>query len=399
MIDLSSKRFSVIGGGIAGLTVARELALRGARVSVYERGKVSVRAPEGPATPGSIGVLTAPRRGRSPLRRLLAAAYRFYPEFVREVEKDSDASAGMEVRGSLHLVPRLPPPNVRARREAVYLEAGLSCRWAEGEELASLLAGGSRGYPAALYIPEEAVVDPRSLSLCLLRSCKALGVEIWEDCGEVRISNPEAPQLEVPGSVPIGGTILVIAAGCWSGEIARRLDPARGPDRLPVRPVRGQAIEVRLRWDRGPNLRFRPPGMERDYHIVARGRGRAWVGSTVETVGFDPSVTESGIRELVRAARAVFPEIEEGDVVEAWAGLRPQAGVRGGPFVGPLPGARDVWVHAGHYRSGILLCPLTARLLARMIAGEEDALEREGFGKETLAALAVDRKESPEEGP
>ncbi|MGQ9590856.1 MAG: FAD-dependent oxidoreductase [Planctomycetota bacterium] len=393
---LAARRFSVIGGGIAGLAAARELALRGARVTVYERGRIGERAPEGPATPASIGVLTAPRRGGSALRRLLAEAYRRYPEFVARLEEESGLAVGFETRGSLHLVPRLPAPEVRARREAVYRDVGLSPRWVDGAELEALAPGVAEAYRASLFVPEEATVDPRSLALALLASARKLGVETVEGAGEVSIADPGAPRLELPSGARVERTACVIAAGAWSGEVARRLfGSSAAADPLPVRPIRGQALEVRASRDRGPNLRFRPPGMEREYHVVPRGRGLAWVGGTVEEAGFDPSVTEAGVAELLRAARAVSPATGREDVAEAWAGLRPQALVRGGPFVGPLPGARDVWVHAGHYRSGILLAPLTARLLARAIAGEEDAIRGECWDPETLRALAVDRPGEP----
>jgi glycine oxidase len=140
-------------------------------------------------------------------------------------------------------------------------------------------------------------------------------------------------------------------------------------------------------------LKFRPPGKEKDYHVLAKGGGVVWVGSTVEDVGFDADVTEAGTRELLEAARVIFPEAGERDVIRAWAGLRPQALKRGGPFVGPLPGHEGVWVHCGHYRSGILLSPLTARLLAAQMAGDADAIRREGFQPEDLGAFRVDRQE------
>jgi glycine oxidase len=111
----------------------------------------------------------------------------------------------------------------------------------------------------------------------------------------------------------------------------------------------------------------------------------------VEEVGFDAATTESGLEELLQAAREAMPLLAEAEVLRHWAGLRPQALRRGGPFVGPLPGYSDVWVHCGHYRSGVLLSPLTARLLVHRLLGEESDLEREGFDLEAFHALRVDR--------
>jgi glycine/D-amino acid oxidase-like deaminating enzyme len=150
-------------------------------------------------------------------------------------------------------------------------------------------------------------------------------------------------------------------------------------------------MEARMEVGAGPNLRFRPPGREKDYHVISKGDGTIWVGSTVEEVGFNTDVTGAGLEELLDAARHVYPEVQGSHVVDQWAGLRPQALRRGGPFLGRLPGAAGVWVHCGHYRSGVLLCPLTARLLAYEIMRDEEALEKEGFDRAGLEAFRVDR--------
>jgi glycine oxidase len=169
---------------------------------------------------------------------------------------------------------------------------------------------------------------------------------------------------------------VVLTAGAWSSTL---IEDRSGHD-LSVRPVRGQAIEVRSAWSAGPNLRFEVPGAETEYHAIAKGAGRAWVGSTVEDVGFDARVTETGIQELLRAARTVLPGLRESDVLESRVGLRPQARRPGGPFLGPLPGFKNVWVACGHYRSGIHTGPISASLLVREMLGEETPLDLAPFG-------------------
>jgi glycine oxidase len=158
---------------------------------------------------------------------------------------------------------------------------------------------------------------------------------------------------------------------------------------VPVRPILGQALEVRSPWSEGPSLRFPSERLGRDYHVVARGGGAAWIGSTVEDAGFEARVTDAGIAELLEAATEVLSRPPgKGDVVRAWAGLRPKAMRPGGPFLGRIPGAENAWVAAGHYRSGMLLGPLSARLLVHAIHGDQEALRREGFDPESLQAFA-----------
>ncbi|MCZ6795798.1 MAG: FAD-dependent oxidoreductase, partial [Planctomycetota bacterium] len=107
-----------------------------------------------------------------------------------------------------------------------------------------------------------------------------------------------------------------------------------------------------------------------------RGENRIWVGSTVEEVGFQDGVTPEGRIELLEATRAVLPDVDDGRVERLWSGLRPKAMRRGGPYLGRWPGVRNLWVACGHYRSGILLGPLSGRLVARNLL-EDRPLDEE----------------------
>jgi len=415
-----SRPFVVIGGGIAGLCVARELALRGARVTVVERGRIGQPDGRGAATPASVGVLTAPRSGSSPLRRLQLLSHRAYPHFVRRICEETGLDVGYSVPGSLHLHKEPPRDRTRVKLEKAYVDAGVRCGWVEGGELRDLAPYLADRFRTALRIPDEGIVDPTALLVALAASSRGLGVEILEEAGETRLHCAAAPRLDLEKGGNMTGAVFIVAAGAWSAHVVGRTEsyddffPAGSslPDEaeesqppwragvsgapcpgggLVLRPIRGQALELSAGWERGPNLRFRPPGRDRDYHAIAKGGGRVWIGSTVEAAGFDARVTDGGRAELLDAAREIFPGVLGEEVIRAWAGLRPQALRRGGPFLGPLPGAVDVWVHCGHYRSGILMGPLTARLLVHEIAGDEEAIRREGFDLDALRALRVDR--------
>lgn len=393
VIPLSSRRFVVVGAGIAGLTVARELALRRARVTVLERGRIACREATGAATPASVGVLTAPRRGWSPLRRLQQLAHHDYPVFTRRLAEETGLDVGFRVRGSLRLERRPPRERSRQKLETSYREAGCPARWLSAGEMRDRVPGLSGEFSTALEIPAEGVVDPLRLLEALELSCRQQGVEIRTGVGSTRVVDVREPVCEPERGAPVAGAEVVLAAGAWSGAtLSLGRENSEVPPVLPLKPIRGQAMEVSCDFSEDiPNLRFRPLDGDKDFHVIGRPGGLAWVGSTVEDAGFAAEVTPAGLDELRGALRDVLPGTAEAAAVGAWAGLRPQALLRGGPFVGRLPGSRSVWVHCGHYRSGVLLSPLTARLLVHALAGDHDALRGEGFDEEALGALRVDR--------
>jgi glycine oxidase len=224
-------------------------------------------------------------------------------------------------------------------------------------------------------------------------------VTLREHAGSARLETDSGRTvLRLEGGEILRGATFVVSAGAWSGSVAAALLPgaeaARAPAEehpgLPIRPIRGQAVALKLDRELGPNLRFRPRDMERDYHIITREGATRWVGSTVEDVGFDGRVTEAGTSELLRAARDALGDVTPGEVTDRWAGLRPQARRPGGPFLGPLFSAADVWLHCAHYRSGILLAPLTAKLLCDGMLGEDAPQPVPGGGPIPRAAEIID---------
>ena len=207
--------------------------------------------------------------------------------------------------------------------EVTKMRAGV-CR-----ELEPGLAPGIRG---GLLVASDHQVDPRALVAALLEACRGAGVRFVAE----RVS-----------AVP-DDELVVVAAGCWSGDIA-------GVD-VAIRPVKGQLLRLRGK-----------PGIERnirglDVYIVPRPDGEVVVGATVEERGFDTTVTAGAVHELLRAAIELVPDIAELELVEVSAGLRPAS-----PDNQPVIERRgDVIIATGHYRNGVLLAPLTADLVLEL---------------------------------
>ena len=158
----------------------------------------------------------------------------------------------------------------------------------------------------------------------------------------------------------------VLAAGAWTG----RLTGALGAP-LPVEPVRGQAATAPLAPEDGL-----PPclvGSSLGY-LVPRSGSEILAGATAEHVGFDRSTTPGGIGRVWDAAARMLPVLEHMEPRQEWAGLRPGT-PDGLPVLGPLPDVDDLWVNTGHFRNGILLAPLTGRVIARWITGDDPGID------------------------
>jgi glycine oxidase len=167
------------------------------------------------------------------------------------------------------------------------------------------------------------------------------------------------------GADHIDADALVIAAGSWSGGIPM---PPAAP--LPVRPVRGQLLQ--LRFDSSPLTRIVWGAAA---YLVPWTDGDMLVGATVEDAGFDERVTAAGVAQLLDAAATLVPSASSAAFVEARAGLRPATSDQL-PIVGRSSTMRGVYYATGHYRNGVLLAPLTASLLADLVL---DGCEGDGL--------------------
>jgi glycine oxidase len=192
----------------------------------------------------------------------------------------------------------------------------------------------------------------------LRAACRARGVtEVREPAARV----DGGATVTLASGRALQADVAVVAAGCRSGELVD----------LPVRPVKGQIL--RLRGDVAGlltrTIRGGPRGVA--VYLVPRATGELVVGATVEERGFDTSVTAGAVHELLEAARHVVPGVDELELAEARAGLRPGT-PDNAPIIGAAPGRPGVLVATGHFRNGILLAPVTADAIADLVVGRSN---------------------------
>ncbi len=359
---MSTFDVAIVGGGVIGASIAFELAAEKLRVVVLDRqqaGQDASWAAGGMLSP-------APDSPRDiPLTPLGRESLRLYPQFIAAVEEESGKSASYARDGAIEV---LLAPHGETERDQKAAEYRLLDLVAEPVSLSAAREREKSITPdasAALWLPDEATVDPRLLMAALLAAAQNRGVAIRSDCRVTSLLCQHHRSLGViAGGEKIEAAHVVVAAGCFSGELANGTDHLARL--LPTRPVRGQMLA--LRHD---NFRLnRVLRSERGY-LVPRLDGRIVAGSTKEEAGFEKRVTAAGIRKVLDAAIELCPTLAAAEIVETWSGLRP-----GTPDDLPILGPTDVeglLIATGHYRNGILLTPVTAKLACEWIVrGQTD---------------------------
>ena len=132
---------------------------------------------------------------------------------------------------------------------------------------------------------------------------------------------------------------------------------------------------VLFRCDQPPITRIVNEGSR---YLVPREDGRVLAGSTEEEVGFDKRTTEEAIADLVGFARGLVPALRDAKIEQTWAGLRP-ASFDGLPYLGPLPGLKNAFIAAGHFRSGLFLSTATAVVMSQLMRGEKPQIDLAPF--------------------
>jgi glycine oxidase len=352
----------IVGAGVIGLSCAWRAAQRGLDVLVLERS-----VPASGATGVAAGMLAPVGEltlGERQLLEMTLASAEAFPEFVTRLESASGQRVGYARIGALHIALDRDEAAELRRIHELQQTLRLDAEWLTPRRCRELEPGLAPSFAGGVHAPHEAAVSPRALTAALLAALEAEGAEVRNGAAvcDALIENGRVGGVRTTAGEEALAAHVVLAAGCWSGA-ADWLPPAARP---PVRPVKGQILELR-----GP---AKEPVCERivaseRVYVVPRDGGRLIVGATVEERGFELAVTAGGVYELLREAYRLLPEVAELELVEASAGLRP-----GTPDNLPLIGSgvlEGLVLATGHFRNGVLLAPLTAEAVAAVLAGDE----------------------------
>jgi glycine oxidase len=370
----------IVGGGIIGGSIAFELAQRKLRVAVLDRQELMLEASWAAA-----GMLSpAPDCPAAiPLVPLGRASLALYPKFVDAVEDASHLRSGYRTGGALEVICHGDAERELSTLVALQRGLGLACEPLPLDEARYMEPTLGRDARAAALLPDECSVEPRALTSAVLAAAGSAGAALCPgiDVIALALDGKKCIGVKTSNGEIIHAEQVVLATGCWSSQI-----PEAAPY-APTIPVRGQMAALRhsgtpirhvLRSERGYLV---PRGSESPQIVV--------VGSTIESAGYEKRVTSGGLEKILSAANELAPELAKAEIIETWCGLRP-----GTPDQLPILGPVDIdgLVFAtGHYRNGILLAPITAKLIGEWITERRVSLDWEAFSPLRFLRAGADR--------
>ena len=359
----------IIGGGVIGLSIARELHKSGVRrITLVEKGQCGTEASL--AAAGMLGP-QAEADETGPFFDICCESRELYPDLAAELLNETGVDIELDRSGTLYLAFTDDDVAELRARFGWQQKAGLAVEHLSAADIRNLEPLVSPNIREGLLFPNDWQVENRNLLTALRRYAELNALNIRENTNIERLLVENG---RIAGAETDAGRITadrtVLATGAWTSLIKL------GPTDLPfeVKPVRGQMIAFR-----NAKRLFQRVIYSRRGYIVPRNDGRILAGSTTENVGFDRSVTAEASIMLRELASEISPGIGMLKIADQWAGLRPHA-IDGLPVIGAIEGLDDLFVATGHYRNGILLAPITAKLAADKLVRGIDSGYLEKFG-------------------
>ena len=352
--------FLIIGGGVIGLILARELSSAGATVTIIERGECGKEASW---AGGGIVSPLYPWRYTQAVTALASSAQRAYPVLASQLLEETGIDPEWERTGLLMLDAE---------------DAGEALQWAQDNSGAMHALSSALIYQQeprlapcfaqGLWMPEIANIrNPRLLKALLesLRSQSRVRL-LQHSCVTEFVQHTARSERRVRGvkfvrngfQEQILSEQIVVTAGAWTGELLKAL-----AINVAVHPVKGQMLLLKPAQRMISSI-----VLSKGRYLIPRRDGHLLVGSTLEYTGFDKRTSVQAERSLYASATALVPELKAAKVLAHWAGLRPGA-AQGVPTIGWVPGFRNLSVNAGQFRNGLVLAPASAGLHADILLG------------------------------
>ncbi len=362
MIQRSSSRSAlVIGGGVIGLSTAWELSRRQFRVVVVERDQFG-RGQSGSSSWAGAGILPPPATVNSddPLDSLRLLSHRLHQQWSAELRDVTGIDNGYRKCGGIYLARSPGERATLVANEFGWRDQGIEFSRLSPQELQQIAPAIAAKQTAleAWHLPDECQIRNPDHLRALYTACQKNGVTFLPGSAveDIEIRNQRVESVMLANAERLVADEYVICAGAWTRQFLDQLSLASG-----ILPVRGQIVLYQL-----PQQPFACVVNEGHRYLVPREDGYLLAGSVEEEVGYKNETTREAINSIQRWAEAVMPDLSQHAPVKTWAGLRPGS-YDAWPYIGRAPSVGNLFLAAGHFRSGLHLSCGTAVCLAELI--------------------------------
>ena len=354
----------IIGGGIIGCSVAYYATRAGLKTIVVEKRDCLTQE----ASWAAAGILAVHASTDQPYAKLCRLSLAMFPKLASELKDLTGIDIEFSPCGSLYLCfdeDEYQNWTQLARRRQI---RGFSAQVLTPDEVTKLEPQTNPNILGGVLFPEDSQVRPPRLNAAIVSAAEKQGAQFL--CGspvdEFVLQNGKVVSVKVNGN-NISADKFVITTGCWTEELTTNLDYP-----VSVPPIPGQMI-----------LTETIPKMigqiveGAGVYLVPRTDGKILIGATVESSSYDKRASLCNTMELIQAGIRNVPNLATAPLLQTWVGLRPYAKRK--PYLGPLPGYDNIVVATGHYKNGILLAPITGRLVSQLITDQSLDLDIHPF--------------------
>ena len=363
----------VIGAGIVGAACARSLAMAGIEVVILDRST----AVSGTTARGEGNLLVSDKGPGAELTMALSAAA-LWPTLVSELAGElgeSFPSLEYEAKGGLVVATTESGAAPLLAFATTQRGAGVDARELTVAEALALEPDLNPAITAAVHYPQDSQVQPAIAAEALLASARHHGATVMQNTRLL------APLLNSDGVLvgvmtdrgEIRADAVVVAAGPWSGDVARTLGVE-----LPVRPRHGMVLVTSRMTQRIFHKVYDADyvgavgsgdaALQTSSVVESTASGTVLIGSSRQQIGFDARLRPDTLAELAAKAIRLFPFLADQAVIRTFMPDHL-------PLVGADPRLPGLWHATGHEGAGIGLAPVTGELLAALMSGKVPALD------------------------
>lgn len=350
---------AIIGGGINGSSIAYQLSKMGRKVIIIEKERLASQASSAAA-----GMLAAQAEIEQdgPLFQLALKSQEMFSALSCELFEYSGVGIEYVNKGMVKIAETEEIATEVKKQVAFQKKWDPTITWLDSKQLREMEPALSPSVAGGMYLPNDGHVQPAELTLAFAKAAVYFGAEIRENTEVLSFIFENG---EVKGVKTANGDIhsdqVVVATGAWAAKLMRE----SGLD-INVYPVKGECFSIK---PEKPIIQTTIFSDKRCY-LVPKQNGEIYIGATMIENTFDTKVTPRGIATLLERATQLVPQIKDAAWERVWAGIRPQTG-DGLPYIGEHPCWKGLYVAAGHFRNGILLSPITGKLVADLLAGRQ----------------------------